>query len=471
MTISGVLEGKAGGETGSIYEEVWNYINSVDYDDGCISNFNFFVKDRMPYWVINNHPRFVKFIELFYQWLGCENDMAIIESIKDVDVTPDVFIKLFKDVFAQGFPDLTVKRIEPAPSKPPYSAYITTPPTGNVEVLVDFNNPSSCTVDVRNFLRFVKEMYQMKSIEEVYDYFFRVFYDSWVNISYPKVRLMRCSDAPFRGASAGTTGAPCYYYGSTAADNPCDGCWAGVCADNENLSYSCPQHCSPGSPCGVYYDDEFGTISGLSKIQDSKVWQDYSYLIDSNLSWETYWPYVKNLIHPSGLYAAGNHTIWDDFDQPGLTGDIFEVETPITGFYAPYRFETEMNLRSSGNVVGDVYPCGWNPYVRAAGATYINQHTQDSGGLWYKNESSTLLAHDPNLTPLGRTGHTGGTAATELGLNLFQVFHHPNSWTNEVPTGMQFKDIQLGQFIYVSPIDIVTGSPNDLGEGTDGCGF
>ena len=36
---------------------------------------------------------------------------------------------------------------------------------------------------------------------------------------------------------------------------------------------------------------------------------------------------------------------------------------------------------------------------------------------------------------------------------------------------MQFKDIQLGQFIYVSPIDIVTGSPNDLEEGTDGCGF
>jgi hypothetical protein len=465
MTISGILEGKAGGETGSIYEEVWNYINSVDYDDGCISNFNFFVKDRMPSWVINNHPRFVKFIELFYQWLGCENDMAIIESIKDVDVTPDVFIKLFKDVFAEGFPDLTVKRYGIGP-------FDLTPSQkkAEVEVLVDFVNPSSCKVDVRNFLRFVKEMYQMKSIEEVYDYFFRVFYDSWVNISYPKVRLIRCSDAPFRGASAGTTGTPCYYYGSTAADSPCNNCWA-----TEGNTYGlppCPQNCSPGSPCGVYYDDEFGTISGLSKIQDSKVWQDYSYLIDSNLSWETYWPYVKNLIHPSGLYAAGNHTIWDEFDQPGTTGDIFEVETPITGFYAPYRFETEMNLRISGSGTDDVYPCGWNPYVRAAGSTYTIQHTQDSGGLWYKNEAALITAaHDPNLTPLGRTGHTGGTAATEFGLNLFQVFHHPNSWTNEVPTGMKFKDIQLGQFIYISPIDIVTGSPNDLEEGTDGCGF
>ena len=66
----------------------------------------------MPVWIKQDHPRFVKFVEMFFEWLSCENDMAIIESIKDIDVTPDGFVKLFKDVFAEGFPDKTVSRVE-----------------------------------------------------------------------------------------------------------------------------------------------------------------------------------------------------------------------------------------------------------------------------------------------------------------------------------------------------------------------
>ena len=355
MTISAILGATTSGSTGSIFQQVWDHVDGLEYTNTCQSNFNFFVKDRMPSWILVNNPKFVKFIEIFYTWLGCENDMAIIESLKDVDMTPDEFIKIFKDTFARGFPDQTfsAKNIEGIEGE-------------GREILVDFLNPSEGKVDVRNFLRHIKQLYQMKSIEEVYEYFFRVFYDGWVNISYPKELVLRCSEAPFRGASAGTTGAPCLHPWH-------EGCLCGVGKTGESYQCwnpggltagspfcACPQGCAPGSPCGVYYDDEYGTISGLSKIQDSKIWQDYSYLIDSNIDWETYWPFVKKLIHPSGLYAAGNYNIWDEFAQPGVTGDIFEIENPITGFYAPYRFDTETNLRDNSNDV-DLYPCGWLP--------------------------------------------------------------------------------------------------------------
>ena len=489
MTLSGILGATTGGPTGSIYQQVWEHIGELEYTDTCNSNFNFFVKDRMPEWIKLEHPRFVKFIEMFFEWLSCENDMAIIESIKDIDVTPDGFVKLFKDVFAEGFPDKTVSRIKSF---------------NEPEVLVNFINPSEGTVDVRNFLRHIKALYQMKSIEEVYDYFFRVFYNSWVSISYPKTIIMRCSEAPFRGASAGTTGANCDYWSQTGTGGAEGDCW---CWNEGNASpcwnpggrtagtpyCDCPTPCAPGHACGVYYDDEYGTLSGLSKIQDSKIYQDYSYLIDSNLPWGTYWPYVQKLIHPSGLYAAGNYNIWDEFDQPGVTGDIFEIENPITGFYAPYRFETSVNLRSNDNNNTDLYPCGWNPYLGGtghgggpgnayAGASYSTGHTYDSGGLWYKNEAGAT-AHQPRMSgvphgthgftaaPLGHTGHTGGTAAGEINISLFHIFHHPNSWTNEVPSGTKMKDVELGQFIFVSPSDAEAGSPNNPLGSTAGCGF
>ena len=126
----------------------------------------------------------------------------------------------------------------------------------------------------------------------------------------------------------------CYNPGSTYA------------IENPDLYPPCEfQYCAPGSPCGMYYWDELGTLSGWSKIQDSKIWQDYSYLINSPIPFNTYWQYISKLIHPAGLYAAGNYTIYDEFPQPGTTGEIFPVETPIIGNYTPYRFSEVVNLK------------------------------------------------------------------------------------------------------------------------------
>lgn len=484
MTISGVLGATTSGPTGSVYDQVWDHITGLDFGNTCETNFNFFVKDRFPSWIMETNPKFIKFIEMFFEWLGCNNDSAILESMKDVDITPDAFVKLFKEVFAFGFPDQTIKTWR----GDDHSVFVDTDDPDNTrsQILVDFLNPSESNVDVRNFLRYVKTLYQMKSIEEAYDFFFRTFYDGWVNISYPKTRMMRCSEAPFRGPSAGTTGAPCHHWGQAydigVPTGPCwcwDGdpfshCWnpGGRTAGTPEDECDCPEHCAPGSPCGVYYDDEFGTISGLSKIQDSRVWQDYSYLIDSNIPWSVYWEYVKPLLHPAGLWAAGNYTIWDEFPQPGTTGDVFEVETPIIGFYTPYTFSTTENLRSNSQSV-DLYPCGWNPYPRtnkAGGYTATSGHVEDSMNLWHREEDG-LTAHDEWNTPLGLTGYTGGTAAEHLNVTMFRIFNHPNSWSNEVSSGVLFKNIQLGEFLYLSPINTVTGSPNDAGGSTADCGF
>jgi hypothetical protein len=186
------------------------------------------------------------------------------------------------------------------------------------------------------------------------------------------------------------------------------------------------------------------------------------------------------LIHPAGLYAAGNYNIWDEFPSPGTTGEISPVEMPTIGNYAPYRIETTANLRNNASSV-DLYPCGWNPYVAAAGVSYTSGHYRDSGssqqrvlgantgGLWYRDEEGAS-GHDPFHKPLGLTGNTGGLDASQYGVSFWRIFHHPNSWTNEISSGVSFGDISLGQFAVLTAINSVVGSPNNPTESSSSCG-
>lgn len=495
MTISGQLHGhNPSNRDGTPYDRA--YAMGLSAEGSCNSVFNFFIQDRLPTWVSLENKNLVNFMGVFYEWLKCENDFGELEVLQDLDVTEDSFIKLIKNTYAEGFPDKLVKYV-PYDGEDGAARQL----GGIVEdILIDFINPSESKLDVRNFLHFVKDFYHMKSLEEVYTFFFRVFFDSDIDISYPKLRVLRLSDSPYRGASAGSTGAICDYSGMTYVDD--DGtvgrtgeCWEISGAGQENDGFvpcwnpgspeamSNPliyppctkQDCAPGSPCGVYYWDELGTLSGYSVIQDSKIWQDYSYLLDSPIPFNTYWPYVKKLIHPAGLFAAGNYTIWDEFPMPGFTGDVFPTETPIIGNYTPYRFFDTINLRDNQLDV-DLYPCGYNPYL--SGGTYTDTHIQDGGGLWYKDTAGTT-AHQPRsatgeFVPMGLTserGHiTGGTAAGNLNISFFRIYHHPNSWTEQVPSGASFGDIGLGEFYFLTGINN-NSSPNDPAGSSAGCGF
>jgi hypothetical protein len=170
------------------------------------------------------------------------------------------------------------------------------------------------------------------------------------------------------------------------------------------------------------------------------------------------------LLHPAGMFVAGNYVLTDVFEQPGTTGTTVPVETPIIGNYTPYRFNTVVNLKNNENST-DLYPCGYNPYT-----SITADHGIDSGGLYYKNEAGTT-AHDPDGTPLGLAGHTGAADAAALDVTFFRIFHHPNSWSATVRSGVSMGNISLGAFAYLTAINTVTGSPNDAEGSSAGCGF
>ena len=537
-------------------EEAWlkgTGQHDMPWETGCPdATFSFYAKDRLPNHVVEKYDKFTDFVGVFYKWLECDQQLGVLSKLKDVDETPDVFLKLFKDTYAKGLPDTTFR--DPHDWQPP-------PIDGEDDPWIkmwDVLDPSDSKIQVRNFLKYARDFYQLKSIEEAYDFFFSMFYNANVSIDYPKIYLHKCSEGNFRGITAGYLGAttdPCYHWGDSNTTTPkyknfpscmCDPerdsdcedpyqncipvnfpdygptgpcyfnsdghlCWGhgGSFDDKGNMTYppcdNCGirekafrarraradgrfggaspisendenvaksvicSGCAPGSPCGMYYHNDFGLISGFSRIHDNKIWQNYSYLLDSDLGWDVYKDWVKNILHPAGMYFVGNYTVHDDFPQPGTTGEVIPMETPVIGHYTPYRFSTNQNLKNNTNST-DLYPCGWNPYVADAGISYTSQHIQDTSGLWYKHEAGTT-AHQPAELPLGICGGTGGLDAAEYGQTFFRIFHHPNSWAASIPTGTQFKDISLGSFIYLTGINIGDVSPNNPAGSSAGCGF
>ena len=61
---------------------------------------------------------------------------------------------------------------------------------------------------------------------------------------------------------------------------------------------------------GVFYDtgsyvSERGKLNSVCRLQDGRVYQDFSYIIKSILPVKTYIDYLKNILHPSGMFFSG----------------------------------------------------------------------------------------------------------------------------------------------------------------------
>ena len=152
MTISALHGGFASDNPGDIWNDAALKIAADAFgiqnigEDACPNDFNFYARDRLPNHVLELYDKFTRFIGLFYKFLECEQSLGYLGILKDIDETPDILVKLFKDVYAAGFPD---------------TVYVENEEEGRV-ASVDFLNPSASKLNVRNFLRYVRDFYQLK---------------------------------------------------------------------------------------------------------------------------------------------------------------------------------------------------------------------------------------------------------------------------------------------------------------------
>ena len=127
-----------------------------------------------------------------------------------------------------------------------------------------------------------------------------------------------------------------------------------------------------------YYANNDGKLSSNKRMRDNELYQEYSYVLKTEISLSAYKEQVKKLVHPAGTKLFGNISVFDTVSTviPYST-QVNQRRLPVLGRYAPYTFETQDGLRSatgSGSEV-DLYPTGFNP-----GATSPNHCLANTGG-------------------------------------------------------------------------------------------
>lgn len=94
-----------------------------------------------------------------------------------------------------------------------------------------------------------------------------------------------------------------------------------------------------------FYLNDRGLLNSTMVFQDNYKYQDYSYVIRSDVSFSKYMDTVKGLLHPSGLQLLGETVISKCLlGSPSTFLNIPQKATKRIGNYLPYTFYTYDNL-------------------------------------------------------------------------------------------------------------------------------
>jgi hypothetical protein len=161
--------------------------------------------------------------------------------------------------------------------------------------------------------------------------------------------------------------------------------------------------CTIGALCNFegYYANSDGKLSSTKVIQDSHYYQNYSYVLKSEIVIDKYKNIIKRLIHPAGLGFFGQILIKRcAFSNLDACNSLSRFEVPLIGHYVAYTPMTHDTLE-------DYFAAGFDPSM------YTTMMTS------YPNPVSS---HRPLLPPLNPLSTTGFTRADPFWI----VYEHPN---------------------------------------------
>jgi hypothetical protein len=128
------------------------------------------VQTQLPDFIRADHPKFQRFVELYYQWLENNNPDGIsntagntvyhamnIDSYRDIDNTPSEFIRYFKQEIIPYFPERTALSTE-------------------------------------KILKSAREFYSKKGSEESLKWLFKALFAEDIEVLYPKEEILIASD-------------------------------------------------------------------------------------------------------------------------------------------------------------------------------------------------------------------------------------------------------------------------------------
>lgn len=132
------------------------------------------IQSQLPEFVRANHPQFQRFIESYYEWLEQNNTTGVsntagntvyqasqIADYRDIDSTPDEFVRYFKQELLPYFPENT-------------------------------------SLDIKKILKSAREFYSQKGSEESIKWLFKAIFDEEIQVNYPKEQILKTSDGKWK---------------------------------------------------------------------------------------------------------------------------------------------------------------------------------------------------------------------------------------------------------------------------------
>jgi len=114
-----------------------------------------------------------------------------------------------------------------------------------------------------------------------------------------------------------------------------------------------------------YYINNDGRLSTNKVLQDNHYYQEYSYVLKTEVVVDKYREIIRRLVHPAGTAMFGQVLI-KRCSRENLSNStaLIRYEVPIIGHYAPYTFQTYDNLQDWFKCVtdaGGITAVGYSP--------------------------------------------------------------------------------------------------------------
>jgi hypothetical protein len=357
-----------------------------------LTNQTIDIRFLFPHWILERSSSssidnyFVDFVQAYYDWLYSKSgyeltftDLHSIGLLKLVDIedTPVEFLPRFSFSYAGGISNWNVNTDQ---------------------------------TDVRMLIKGIRSnLYQKKSNEESYRYFFQSLYGSNstdIVLTYPKQNIMRLNGGRFKDENWGTSDTTGYY---------------------ENVRH-----------LGASF------LNSEAKIQDSYWYQDFSYLLKAGTEYfnpdtglPIYFNDLQVMLHPAGLQGFFEKTTQDYIPPDGQHDGIVFGEEPALQNYFPYRLDDIVGYTACIGCSGSGF--GYDGPTAHIGSTPYDSDSHTFGEFGGASGGWTM----------GNVWSSIGGGG--IGAEFNSPTHHWPNWDDDIADGVMFGDINIREFIYLYP--------------------
>lgn len=272
--------------------------NSTVYNYDCCERY-LNINEQIPYWVLvekadrgGTELTIFDFVQKYYDWLYCDNncggsDYLLENKLLDVIDVEKTAERFYRQLFYTYFPEYR-----------------------SDEVLINADGLIVTNSTIGSFVKGIKTRFYVKkgSLESIKIFFNKIFnLTTPPIIRYPKKQILRLNAGAFY---------------------------------NPNFNFSSGTIQQVPEPTSIA-NEIIGSALNHNRLQDGEVFTDYSYIISTNLSSQSYRNLYKRTIHPAGLNCIFELDL-TEYEPPGSTyvEDFTLCETTTISRYSPYRLNT-----------------------------------------------------------------------------------------------------------------------------------